>query len=477
MDAVLGREEGDDERDAQVGDRQVAEQQLGIVLAERLGSRVLIGRCELAKVRQVPHVQQVVLTLDARRARVLIRVGERGEPRGGHFFTALDPRLGREQLEVTAGQLEATHEKGLLGLVVEEEELRLTLRVRGLFRKRGDLRVEEEFEVEGDVAEAAELGVVFDHEVINVADILGHVVNVGREGEVLRDLAQPLDRLQLERARALPRVDLGQRALRVEVVEHARARRIELGRVYRYMARLLGERAAADREALMLVRAAQVQAHAGRLVSRDLAHDHVRDGRDARGHDHSDCIERARVVEGEHRGCKVLEDALEEQQDAQLLVVQQRRAPKALLWEDGPNLVALGLGHREHARERVLDEADLEEVRVEHRVRLHRRLRAQHVARAQRGDCLLERGRCLRLAQKVERLVLGQVEHLPRVDGGEAQKPIEERVQVRRLLGRGSAPWEGARVPAQQPHAIRRDQPSARLEEHEAWDRAHLVEL
>jgi hypothetical protein len=33
--------------------------------------------------------------------------------------------------------------------VVEEEELRLTLRVRGLFRKRGDLRVEEEFEVEG----------------------------------------------------------------------------------------------------------------------------------------------------------------------------------------------------------------------------------------------------------------------------------------------------------------------------------------
>ena len=39
VDAVIRCEEGDDERDAQIRDRQVAKQQLGVVLAKRMRVR------------------------------------------------------------------------------------------------------------------------------------------------------------------------------------------------------------------------------------------------------------------------------------------------------------------------------------------------------------------------------------------------------------------------------------------------------
>ena len=54
-----------------------------------------------------------------------------------------------------------------------------------LLRESGDLRVEKELEVEGDVSVAAKLREVLDDEVIGVSDVLSHVGNVGREGEVL----------------------------------------------------------------------------------------------------------------------------------------------------------------------------------------------------------------------------------------------------------------------------------------------------
>ena len=48
VDAVVGRKKGGDERDAQVRHRQVAQQQLGIVLAKRAPGR---GGRVLAKIR------------------------------------------------------------------------------------------------------------------------------------------------------------------------------------------------------------------------------------------------------------------------------------------------------------------------------------------------------------------------------------------------------------------------------------------
>jgi len=50
MAPVVGREEGRDERDAQVRDRQVTEQQLGVLLAKR----ARVGHVQLAKVGQLP---------------------------------------------------------------------------------------------------------------------------------------------------------------------------------------------------------------------------------------------------------------------------------------------------------------------------------------------------------------------------------------------------------------------------------------
>ena len=52
VDAVVGGEEGDDERDAEVRRRQVREQQFGVVLAQR----ARVADVELAKVGQFPHV-------------------------------------------------------------------------------------------------------------------------------------------------------------------------------------------------------------------------------------------------------------------------------------------------------------------------------------------------------------------------------------------------------------------------------------
>ena len=206
VDAVLRREEGDDERHAQVRHRQVGEQQLGVVLAERLGRRVL--DVLVAKVGQVPHVEQVVLALDARRARVLVGVGAAREAVRRQHLAPLDARLGGEQLRLRAGARRRVGADVELLLVPVEGELRLPLRVGALAREGGELRVEEELEVEGDVAVAAELGEVLDDEVVDVADVLRDVVDVGGEGEVLRDRAHPLDGLHLEAVGALPAVDL-----------------------------------------------------------------------------------------------------------------------------------------------------------------------------------------------------------------------------------------------------------------------------
>eukprot|EP00966_Prymnesium_polylepis_P200545 4646809-Prymnesium_polylepis.1 len=67
VDAVVGGEERDDERHAQVRHREVREQQLGIVLTE-CARRVPAVRGVLAvalgrEVGQIPHVQQVILGL------------------------------------------------------------------------------------------------------------------------------------------------------------------------------------------------------------------------------------------------------------------------------------------------------------------------------------------------------------------------------------------------------------------------------
>ena len=72
-----------------------------------------------------------------------------------------------------------------------EGELGLALRVGRLGWEGRQLRVEEELEVEGDVAVASELRKVLDEQGIAVAYVLCHVGDVGGEGKVLRDLPHP----------------------------------------------------------------------------------------------------------------------------------------------------------------------------------------------------------------------------------------------------------------------------------------------
>ena len=67
MDAVVGGKEGGDERDAQVRDGKVGEEQLRVVLSEGAAAR---GGVVLAEVRQVDDVQDVVLA---------VRLGGEGE--------------------------------------------------------------------------------------------------------------------------------------------------------------------------------------------------------------------------------------------------------------------------------------------------------------------------------------------------------------------------------------------------------------
>ena len=54
---------------------------------------------ELTKVREFPHVQQVVFALYARRSRVRTRIRQRWEAMRRHWLTALDLRLWPQQLE------------------------------------------------------------------------------------------------------------------------------------------------------------------------------------------------------------------------------------------------------------------------------------------------------------------------------------------------------------------------------------------
>eukprot|EP00964_Phaeocystis_antarctica_P159821 scaffold131032_cov40-Phaeocystis_antarctica.AAC.1 len=76
-------------------------------------------------------------------------------------------------------------------LVEVEGELGHSLRVRCLGWEGCALRVEEELEVEGDVAVASELRKVLDEQRVVVADVLRDVGDVCGEGEVLRDLPHP----------------------------------------------------------------------------------------------------------------------------------------------------------------------------------------------------------------------------------------------------------------------------------------------
>mmetsp|Transcript_42701 Transcript_42701/g.142098 ORF Transcript_42701/g.142098 Transcript_42701/m.142098 type:complete len:709 (-) Transcript_42701:423-2549(-) len=337
VDAVLRRKEGDDERDAQVGHRQVREQQLGVVLAERLCRRVL--DVLVAKVGQLPHVQQVVLALDSGRSRVLVGVGARREAVERRHLAAAHARLGGEQLRRAAGGV-AAHVKVLL--VEVERELGLPLRVRRFRRETFQLWVEEQLEVEADVAEAAKLWVVLDEQVVNVADVLRHVADVGGESEVLGNGAHPSDGPDLERVGRLPAVHLRQRGLGGKVVERASARCVELRGVHGHRSRLPRELGRADGVPGAVVRAAQADAHARGLVDGDLAHDHVGDGGNARGDRHPNPVERARVVDREGGGGEMLADALQKQHQVELLRVQHRGAPQAsALGEDGADALAL----------------------------------------------------------------------------------------------------------------------------------------
>ena len=149
VDAVVGGEEGDDERDAEVRRRQVREQQLGVVLAQR----ARVADVELAKVGQFPHVEHVVLRLDELGLRVLRRVGEVGEAVEGRHLAALELRPADERRVAVRGDLEAEVVR-----VPREHELGVALRVRRLRREARELRVEEVLRVEDDVAVPVEEG-------------------------------------------------------------------------------------------------------------------------------------------------------------------------------------------------------------------------------------------------------------------------------------------------------------------------------
>ena len=396
---------------------------------------------------------------------------------GGRHLATLDARAARERRVLEAGHIEA------LGAVVPvEDELGVLLHPHRLGWEAADVGVEEELHVEGDVAVAAELGVVLDEQLARVGDVARRVVLVRREGQVGAHELHPAARPLFEPLRLLPRKDTVHRRLRVEVVERHRARHVELGRVYGHRCALPRERTRAKREAALLgggrlrvVDAAQMDADLRRDVDGNLAHYDVGHGGDACGDDHPDGVGGSRVVDGEDGGGKVLDDALEQQHQVELLRVEQRRAPHTRLRLG--LFGAVGEGQRQQLGKRVLDERDLEEGRVLDSVRLDTDQRAQPVAVAHRRDSLVERADDRRLLQHVNGRVARQLVRRASVNRLASEQPIAQRVDVRHLGRRGGRPRKGARVLAHEPDAVGRDERAILVEQHERRDRGHVEDL
>mmetsp|Transcript_25421 Transcript_25421/g.80272 ORF Transcript_25421/g.80272 Transcript_25421/m.80272 type:complete len:236 (-) Transcript_25421:2462-3169(-) len=233
----------------------------------------------------------------------------------GHGLAKFDVRLGHQQLRPPAG-IEPADEEG--AVVVQEAELGLALRIRGLGGGGGALRIEEELEIKGDVAVAPELGEVLGDQVLRVGNIHGDVCGIGGEGEVCGDAANPLHCWRLELGACVPLIDLGQGILRRKVVERPRPRRVELRRVARHRRCLGRQPPPAKRKAVLAQEgsgatgAAKVEAGAGGFVCGQLSHDGVGDGGEASNDCDPHGVQRSRGVQTKNRRREVLGQALEQ---------------------------------------------------------------------------------------------------------------------------------------------------------------------
>ena len=82
-----------------------------------------------------------------------------------------------------------------------------------------------------------------------------------------------------------------------------------------------------------------------------------------------------------------------------------------------------------------------------------------------------------RLCEHVDLLVARQLLRVARVDLAVAEHALVQRMQVRRLGRHRRAPRVGARVLAQQPHAVVADEATLGVEQHELRDARHLEAL
>ena len=183
------------------------------------------------------------------------------------------------------------------------------------------------------------------------------------------------------------------------------------------------------------------------------------------------------MIEREGRRRKVLANPLEQEEKFELLGVQHRGAPYACAF----GLLAVRQGHGQQRRERVLHKRGDQEGRVKHGMRLDHRERAERVALDEHCHALGKGPRAkhlrigharrdgLRLRQKVDRFVLGQVVRRARVDFVRPLHPLVQRLMVRRLGRRLArvAPREAPLMAQEQLEALCRDDISPVGHQHE----------
>jgi len=131
MAPVVGREEGRDERDAQVRD-----------------SEVIRGH-QRSSEGSSPHVKHVILALNEVRAGVLRGMCQRRKPMNRGHLAALDTRAARKGRVLEPGHVEA-----LRSVIIVEDELGVFLGPRVLCGEAPDVGVEEELIIVRDVAVA-----------------------------------------------------------------------------------------------------------------------------------------------------------------------------------------------------------------------------------------------------------------------------------------------------------------------------------
>lgn len=111
-----------------------------------------MAKIELSKIRQLPHVQHVVLRLRVARLGVLRGRGDICKAVVGGRFSSL--HLGPAEQHVRS---EGLHFEFVVLHIPAEVQLCLTLRVARLAGEAAAVGVEEEFEVKDDVSEVAQL--------------------------------------------------------------------------------------------------------------------------------------------------------------------------------------------------------------------------------------------------------------------------------------------------------------------------------